>query len=165
MKKHDALTHVVNALSPQDLSAGGGNKSGDWVNLKNYDSLFVIYQSDAGTAGQDVNVSLRQATSRSGGNAKNLAKGQWFAAQGTTAVDDVFETVGDGAGTFTDDGETICVARVEVTADQLDVDNNFSWVQIRCSDSGNAAGKLGSAVYLLRGARFAIEVPEQKSAV
>ena len=161
MKKHDAATKVAAAIVPVDLSAAAA--SGDWVELGKYDSLTVLYVSDAGTAGQDVTVSLRQATSNTGTAAKDLDKGQWYAAQHATALTDSFAAVGAGDGSFTDDGETQCIARVEVTADQLDVDNDFAWVQVQASDPGATAGKLGAAIYVLRGARYAIKVDDQPS--
>ena len=159
MKKHDAITKIAAGILPVDLSDGAA--AGDWVDLSKYDSLTVIYVSDAGTANEDVTVELRQAKTAAGGDAKDLDKGQWYAYQHATALGDKFAEIGDGAGSFTDDGETTCIARVEVTADQLDVDNDFRYVQISASDPGSTAGKLGAAVYVLRGARYAIKVEDQ----
>ena len=162
MKKHDALTHIVNAFSPVDLEDGA--QSGDWVSLAKYDSLTVVYSSDVGTATEDVTVKLREAKTAAGGDAKDLAAGQWYAAQHATALTDALTATGT-PGSFTDDGETLCIARVEVTADQLDVAGGFQFVQVTASDPGSTAGKLASAVYILRGARWAIEVPEQPTAL
>lgn len=159
-KKHDAATKVVAAFGPVDLSAG--EQFGDWVKLGLYDSVMVLYHSDAGTAGEDSTVKLRQAKTNAGGDAKDLDKGQWYAMSHANALTDAFATVGT-AGEFTDDGETRTIARVEVTADQLDVNDDYQYVQVHASDPGATAGKLAAAVYVLCGARYAIEVPSQKS--
>ena len=160
MKKHDAATKIVSAIVPRDLSTGSAAKQGDWVELSKYDSVTVVYTSDAGTAGEDPTVKLRQATSAAGANAKDLDAGQWYVAQHASALTDSFAEDGT-AGEFEDDGETQCIARIEVTADQLDVNNDFRYVQVHVSDSGATAGKLGAAVYILRGARWSIRVDEQ----
>ena len=164
MKKHDAETKVVLGLPIQDLSTGGGNKPGDWVSLALYDSLTVIYTSDVGTAGEDPTVKLRQATSNAGASGKDLVAGQWYVAQDATVADVGDALAEDGtAGSFEDDGETACIARIEITADQLDTANDFAYVQVQVSDSGATAGKLGAAVYVLRSARYAQAVTKQPS--
>ena len=164
MKKFDADTKIAVGLLPQDLATGTGAKSGAWVSLANYDSLTALYMSDVGTAGQDVTVKLQQATAAGGGGSKDLNAGQWFIAQNATVGDigDALDTDGT-AGEFEDDGETACVARIEVTADQLDVAGGFEFVRVHCTDAGTTAGKLGSVAYILRGARYAQAVVEQPS--
>lgn len=166
MKRYDGETKVVRGILPVDQSAAA-NTQGEWVSLSKYDSLMVCYTSDVGTGGQDPSVALRQATSATGTGAKTLAAGQWYAVQDATVgdLDDNFAAAGDGDGAFTDDGETACVARVEITADQLDVDNDFEFVQVRVTRGGNTAGKLVAAVYVLRGARYSAAVPDQPTAV
>ena len=121
----------------------------------------MLYASDVGTASQDVTVKLQQATSAAG-PAKDLDAGQWYVAQNATVADigDTFAADGT-AGEFEDDGETACIARIEVTGDQLDIANDYAYVRVQCSDSGTTAGKLGSAVYILRGARYAQAVADQ----
>lgn len=165
-KKFDADTKVVSAFpaGPRDISTAATTQ-GDWVKLSDYDSLMVVYSSDPGTANQDPTVSLRQARTNTGTAAKALAAGQWFATEHATALGDALRPVGQ-PGTFTEAaGEQATLARVEVTADQLDVSNRFDWVQVRVQRGGNTQGKLANAVYVLRGARYAEEVDEQVTAL
>ena len=164
MKKFDADTKVAVGILPRD--GAGGSMTGDYVSLANYDSLTVIYTTDAGTDTQDVTVKLRQAKTAAGGNAKDLNAGTWFVAQnaavanlGDALAADTGST--DPAGEFVDDGESACIARIEVTADQLDTDNDFKFVAVQVTDSGATAGKLQAAVCVLRGARYAVAVDEQ----
>ena len=166
MKKFDADTHIAVAILPQDLSVTGAGE-GDWVSMADYDSLTVIYASDVGTAGQDLTVKLQQSTTAAGaGPVKDLDAGQWFVAQNTTVgnLGDALAVDGS-AGEFEDDGESACIARVEVTGDQLNVNNDYLFVRVHASDPGTTAGKIGSAVYVLRGARYAVAVVEQPSAL
>ena len=165
MKKHDAETKVVLALPVQDLAAGTGVKNGPWVGMAQYDSLTVLYnKSDAGTSGQDPTIKLQQATAAGGGGSKDLNAGQWYIAQHATvaSIGDTFAADGT-AGEFEDDGETACIARIEVTADQLDTANNYAYVRLHSTDSGSTAGKLASAIFVLRAARYAQAVADQPS--
>jgi len=164
MKKYAGHMHVTPGLVAQDLSVGGGNKAGDWVDMSLYDSLTVLYTSAAGTAGQDVTCQLRQAKTSAAGSVKNLDAGQWYAMQHATALTDELAEVGT-PGVFTDDGETQCVARVEITSDQLDEDNDFRWVQLRCTDSGGTAGKFAAAVYVQMGGRYIRKPDDQPSSL
>ena len=160
MKKHDAETKVVVGLVPQVIT--GAAENGDFVSLALYDSATVLYSSDVGTTSEDVTVTLRQAKTAAGGDAKDLDAGQWYVAQNVspTALGDTFAEDGT-AGEFEDDGETACVARVEVTADQLDTANDFAYVSVRVDNSGTGTTKYGQALYLLRGARYAQAVDKQ----
>ena len=158
MKRDEAATHIVQIIAPRDGASGAA--TGDWVSLGGHDSIQVVYSSGAGTANQDVSVRLRQAKTAAGGAAKDLAAGQWHAAQHATDVGDGLAAVGS-PGRFTDDGETQCLARVEVTADQLDVNDGFKYVTVSVTDSGSTAGKHQSVVGVLGGSRHSVAVEHQ----
>ena len=162
MKKHDSETKVAVGFLPQDISVAGAGE-GDWVSLALYDSLTAVYMSDVGTASQDSTVKLQQSTTAAGaGPVKDLDAGQWFVAQNTTVGDIGDELTADGtAGEFEDDGESACVARVEVTGDQLDTANDYAYVRVHASDPGTSTGKIASVVMILRSPRYAQAVPEQ----
>ena len=166
MKKFNADTKVVVGILPRD--GAGGSRTGDYVSLESYDSLMVLYTTDVGTDTQDVTVKLRQAKTAAGGSAKDLNKGTWYVAQNAAVAnlgDTLVADTGSASpeGEFVDDGETACIARIEVTADQLDIDNGFKFVCVQVSDSGATAGKLQAAIYVLRGARYSIAVENQPS--
>ena len=164
MKKFDADTKVAVGILPRD--GAGGSMTGDWVSLAAYDSLTVLYSTDVGTDTQDVTVKLRQAKTAGGANAKDLNAGTWYVAQNATVAnlgDALAADTGsaDPAGEFVDDGESACIARIEITADQLDTDNDFAFAAVQVSDSGATAGKLQAAIYIMRGARYATGVEDQ----
>ena len=159
MKKHDATTKVVCGVPPRTIS--NSNVDGDWVSMSRYDSIMLVYMSDVGVAGKDVTVTLRQARSASGGQAKNVNSGQWYAEQATVAGDALTAIGGDDSGSWTDDGETAALARVEITADQLDVSGGFDFVSVRLRNSTSGAEKVASVSYIMRGARYVRDVPDQ----
>ena len=156
--------HVVNGITPIDFASAAQN--GDWVSLKNYNCLLILYHSDVGTENQDVTLTLRQATSRTGTGSKAL-QGRWYSKQSTTIgeVTEVDTEQSSESANFVDDGETGCLALCEVSADMLDVNNGFEWVQLRATDPGATAGKIASALYVLGGSRYKDSVLRQKSAV
>ena len=161
MKKFDADTKVVQLIFPVDASDGA--VTGDWVSMEHYDSLLVVYSAGDGTGTMDVDVKLRQATASDGSDAKDVDAGQWSVMQAATAaaVSDTFALDGTaGSGEFENDGENLCVGRIEITADQLDVAGGYSWVTVATTDPGSGE-KLISAVGILRGARYAVAVDQQ----
>ena len=167
MKRFDGETHIAPMLPPTDV-AGAATTTSDWVCLSLYDSLTVVYLSDAGTAGEDATVSLRQATTAAGAGAKALAAGTWHAAQNASAASlgDTLEAAGAaGAGSFRDDGETAAVARVEVTGDQLDTAGDYSFVAVQLRRGGSTAGKIAAAAAVCRGGRYQAQIAAQPTAL
>lgn len=161
-KSYEDGMKVIVGFGNLDLAT---DRQGDWASLANYDSCSVLYLSDVGHAGEDVTVSLRQATSAAGAGAKALTGPRWYGEQSATVAQVTGDTIASlGLSSFTDDGETACFARCEITADMLDVSGGFSYVQIEVSDPGNTAGKLASALYVLQGARHSVDVPNQPAA-
>ena len=161
MKKHDAATKVVCGVPPRAIS--NSNVDGDWVSMSRYDSIMVVYMSDVGVSNRDVTATLRQARSASGTGAKNVNSGQWYAEQATVAGDSLTAVGGNDSGTWVDVGETAALARVEITADQLDVSGGFTFVSIRLRNSGSDTTKIVAVSYIMRGARFVTDVPDQPS--
>ena len=155
MKKHDAQTKIVAAFGPVDLNTAA--VAGDWVGLAMYDSCTTVVIMGDGTAGNDAAVRLRQATGAAGAGAKNLDGATWYETSHASALGESFAAV-DG-DTVTVDGEEVALLRCEVTADMLDVDNDYTHVQVTVTDPG--AAKLAAGVHILRGARYAVKVPEQ----
>ena len=159
-KSKAAETKIIVGFGNLDLAT---KREGDWVSLAEYDSLQVVYLSDVGTSGEDVTVKLRQAKTNAGGSAKDLSPGRdWYGEQNATAANVTGDTVASlGTDTFTDDGETACLARIEVFADDLDVNGDFEYVQIDVSDPGDTPGKLASALYVMQGARHQTAIEHQ----
>jgi len=56
---------VVSGFLPADMNSGAG--AGDWVSLKNYEKLTIVFFKGAGTATQDPTVQLIQGKTSAGG--------------------------------------------------------------------------------------------------
>jgi hypothetical protein len=146
---------VVSAFVPVDMSAAANN--GDWVSMKNFDRLTIIFFKAAGTAGDDPVLTLRQATDVSGTDAKALNFTRIDAKVGAQTGVGAFTTVSQAAAnTYTDtvSAEAQGLFLIEVKSEDLDAKNGFDSVQFQIPDIG-ANAQLGCALYLLRGARYA----------
>ncbi len=88
---------IVSAFLPADMNAGAG--SGDWVSLKNFEKLTIVFFKGAGTATQDPTVALLQGKTNSGGTPIAL-----------TVIDKIYvkqNTVLTSEGTFTLRSQTL----------------------------------------------------------
>ncbi len=56
---------IVSGFLPADMNSGAG--AGDWISLKNYEKMTIIFFKGAGTATQDPTVQLIQGKTNSGG--------------------------------------------------------------------------------------------------
>lgn len=136
--------------------------TGDWVSLKNYNNVAVVFHKAAGTAGDDPSIRLQQATDVSGTGAKALNFTHIYHKIGSTAISDVGTFTRVDLTTATDDLDLVSVNSVdlvtdtgeamivvEVKADDLDVTNGFDCINLLLEgdDSSNAA--LCGAYYVL----------------
>ena len=155
-KKFVEEAQVVNAFPPVDMSAADNN--GDWVNLANFDRCIVILTTAIGTAGDDPIFKLQQATDKAGAGAKDLLFTVIDEKVGATALSGVgeFTRVTQTAATSyvnTDSAENEAIITVEVRAEQLDSDNDFTHIQLSVADVG-ANAQIGVGEYILYNARY-----------
>jgi len=160
MSKFVEKFQVVQAIVPIDFSSG--DNVGDYVNMANYTSCVFIVSTDVGTAGDDIVIDATQATSAAGAGDKALTK--------ITRIDHkVGATAISAVGTFTtvtqtaaasydsvaiDEAENQALLIVEVMAADLDTNNGFDFLKFDVADTGTNAGHMGSAIYILTGARY-----------
>jgi hypothetical protein len=146
---------IVEGFAPVDLQAAAND--GDWVSLKNYNHVTVIFHKKAGTAGDDPTLTLEQATAVAGTSAKGLNFTRIFTKQGAAlnAVGTFTEVTQTAASTYTDatSAEVAAIWVVEIDAQDLDVNGGFDCVRARVADVGGNA-QLGSLLYILTEARF-----------
>lgn len=145
---------IIPGIVPLDLQTA---RDGDWVSLKNAQGVCIVFFKGAGTAGDDPTLTVEQATDVSGTSAKNLSViTAVHKKQGTlTSVGTWTTSSQSAAATYVGDGtsaEEQAVYVIEIESDQLDADNGFDCVRVRCSDVGTNA-QLGCALYLLYGLR------------
>lgn len=147
---------VVMAIVPVDSQAGAN--AGDWVSMKDFDRLTVIVIKAAGVAGDDPVLTMKQATDVSGTAAKALNFTRVDSKVGVQTGIGAFTANIQAAGnTYTDlvSAESQGIFAIEFQAADLDVNGGFDCVQLSIPDTGAAGAQLLSAIYLLRGARYA----------
>jgi hypothetical protein len=154
---------VVGAAVPADVCVGGCATS-DYVSLKGYERLVILFYKAAGTAGDDPTITLDQATAVAGTGTKVL-----------TVVDKYWVKTGaalNAIGTFTKTTQTAAttvagsatsaeeqaIYGIEITPDQLDVGGGFDCVRATVADPGNAGTQYGCLLYLLGKPRYAADV-------
>ncbi len=155
---------IIPAFMPVDLSTA--TNTGDRVNLKNYDRCLFILLSSIGTAGDDPVISAQQHDAATSGNSKALnftrirhkvgatdieAVGQFSLLEQTEAAS--FDTAS------LDSAENETLIAIEVMAEDLDSDNDFTFVSFNVADVG-ANSQLGAGFYILQGANYVNEVKQ-----
>ncbi len=160
LESHD----IVPAIVPVDLGAAANN--GDWVNLRDYESVVIVLFKAAGTAGQDPVITLKQAVDASGTSNKALNFTRIDHKKGTlTSVGTFTKMTQTAANTFNGDAggagdiglaEADALVVIEIPAAALDVSNGFTWVQLSVPDTG-AAAQVGCGLYILTGGRYRSE--------
>lgn len=146
---------VQAAIIPVSLDAAANN--GDWVSMKNYARLAIVFFKAAGTAGDDPVLTVRQATDVSGTSAKALNFTKVAYKVGTQTSLGTFSTATqDAANTYTDaaSAEAQGIFIINIKPSDLDVANGFDCVQFQVPDVGSNA-QIGCALYLLWGAKYA----------
>jgi hypothetical protein len=146
---------VVAGIIPIDFETGANN--GDWVDMALFDRCTVIIYKAAGTAGDDPVITMKQATDVTGGTNKALNFTRIDAKVGTQTATGAFTTVTQAAGnTYTDtvSAEAQALWLIEFQASDLDVNGGYTCLQVSVPDTGSAGAEIGTALYILRGARF-----------
>ena len=139
---------IVSAIIPADLSAAAND--GDWFNLKNFGRVLAVLFKAAGTAGQDPIFTLRQAQDVAGTGAKALNFTTiWKKVGLQTGIGPFTKVVQAAANTYIDDtsAEVQAILAVEILAEELDVANGFTCIQLQIPDVGLNA-QVGCGFYL-----------------
>jgi hypothetical protein len=148
MQKFLEGNQIVAAIIPVDL--GTAANDGDWFNMKNFRRALAVLFKGIGTAGQDPIFTLRQATDATGANAKALTFTEIWKKVGTqTGIGQFTKVTQAAANTYVDDvsAEAQAILAVEILAEQLDVANGFTHIQLQIPDVG-AAAQIGCGFYL-----------------
>lgn len=158
---------IVPLLQPGDLAAGAN--TGDWVSLKNWGRVTLMFSKEPGGTGDDPTVTVLQGTSVAGSNSKALnihtvykkqaatdltAVGTWTkSTSASPASNDTFST-----NTWTNSalGEQALLAMIEFKAEDLDVDGGFDCISVTIADVGTA-GQYGALYAILSEPRYALE--------
>ena len=158
-QKFFETANLVSAFVPVDMQTGAN--TGDWVGLTDYQRCVIVLFRGAGTAGDDPAFVLKQATDNAGTGSKDLTFTVVYSKVGTqTGIADFTRNTQTAATTYTDaaSAEAESVIAVEVSSEDLDVDNSFSHVQLSVADIGGNA-QLGCGFYLMLDPRHASQTP------
>ncbi len=154
------MVHVVSGVLPVDMATGAN--AGDWISLKGYQKVSVIFFINVGKAGEDPTVVFEQATSIGGSGkdldvidkiyvkqaATNLLTTGTFTVRTQTAATNF---VGDGTS-----GEEVGLYVIDFYADDLDVANGYDCFRCTIADMGTDTPNTpyGAVLYLLWPARY-----------
>lgn len=147
---------IVMAIVPVDSQSGAN--TGDYVSMKGYERCTVLVIKAAGVAGDDPVITMTQAQDVSGTGVKALNFTRVDAKVGVQTGIGAFTTVTQAAGnTYTDlvSAEAQAIFAIEFQAEDLDVNNAFDCLKVAIPDTGAAGAQLLTAIYILRGARWA----------
>ena len=143
---HNIFEHgnVVSMLYPSDLQTAVAD---DYICLKDFHALDIIFFKGAGTAADDPTITLKQATDAAGSGAKDLNVSEYYLKQGTllstSSVGGVFtKTTQAATNEWAFDGtsaETQMICGIHIEADMLDVSGGFDCVQASIADVGSNA--------------------------
>ncbi len=150
-----------------DLSSGAND--GDWVSLKNWGHIAVVFRSGVGTAGQDPTLTIEQAQDVAGTGAKPLNFTTIHRKQAATdlsAVGAFTKTEQTAANTYTNltAAEESLIWIVEFDTAELDINNGFDVIRATIADVG-AAAQPGDLLYILSQPRYAHAAEDMPSAL
>jgi len=149
---------IVAGFVPLDLQT---QRDADWVNLRDYNHLTVLFFKGTGTDGDDPIVTLQQATDNAGAGVKALNFTEIWRKQANDVqtVGQFTRTTQSAASTYTNtDGHQQAIWALEIDADMLDVDGGFDHVRVTLNDTGVNA-QLGCVLYVLTEPRFSEAAP------
>jgi hypothetical protein len=150
--------NVVSVLVPADLQT---KVTADWIDMSDYHSVDFIFFKAVGTAADDPDVHVTQATSNAGAGEKGLAISEYYLKQGTllstSSIGGQFtKTTQTASYVISFDGDSAeqqLLCGIHVEADQLDVTGGFRWLSVNVPDVGGNA-QIGGIVAVMHPSRY-----------
>ena len=139
------------------------NQTGDYVCLKGYGKLGVLFVKEAGTGGDDPTLTVYQATdvtnSLSDAKVATVIDTHWIkqAATSLAAVGTFTKTSQTLASTIAfnaTSAEQVIVDYFEINAEDLDVTNGFDCVRIDVALAASGGAQWGTLLYFLLDPRY-----------
>lgn len=148
------VADIIPAFVPVDMQTGANN--GQWISMREISRLVCVLYKAAGTAGDNPVITIQQATSNSGANAKALTFTRARTKIGAIASTPQWTIVTQAAAnTFTPtSAASPAVIVVEIQATDLDINNGFTFVQLSIPHTGSNP-QLGAGFYITYGISFA----------
>lgn len=149
---------IAEGFLPVNMATAAND--GDWVSLKNYRHVAVLFYGSPGAAAEPATITMEQATAVAGTGAKALTFTSYYKKQAATNLQAVGEftkvtqaaaataILGVGA-----DGDKAAIVVIEFNAEDLDVEGGFDCIRGRVADVGTTA-QIGALLYVLTGPRY-----------
>jgi hypothetical protein len=146
-----------------------GALAGDYLSLKNYGRVAILFIKAVGTNGDDPTITVSQATAVAGTNAKALnitrvdkkqaatnllAVGQYTTS--TSASPANHDTFSTNTWTNSDLAEQAALVIIEYKAEELDIANGFNCVTATIADVGTNA-QLGALLMIGLDPKFSVD--------
>lgn len=152
---------LIPLITPVDMQTG--DNQSDWFTLRDFERALIVLYKGIGTAGQDPIFTLLQGTSSAGAGSKALKISKVRSKVGATllsAIADFSVHTQAAADTYVDtvSAENEAMICVDVGAQDLDVQNGFSWLSLDIPDVGGNA-QIGCALAFVYDGRFAQATP------
>ena len=152
--------NIVEGFLPVNLATG--NQTGDWISMSKYNHATVCFYGAVGSTGDDPTITLLQATTNTGAGSKALNFTDIYRKQAATNLTGttVFTHTTQAAGnTYTNAtaAEQALLWCIEIDATDLDVSNNFDFIQANVADVG-ANIQEGCSWIILSEARYKEEI-------
>ena len=153
--------NIQPAFLPADTDT---DQTGDYVSLKDYGKVGILFIKAAGTATDDPTLTLYEATTVAGGSAAVLAviDTHWIkqAATSLAAVGTFTKTTQTAASTLVFDAtsaEETLIDYFEVSASQLS--DGFDCIRVDCANAASAGSQYATLIYILLEPRYSQATP------
>lgn len=146
--------NIAAGFVPVNMATAANN--GDWVQLKDYESLLIVLFKGAGASGEPPTLTVQQATAAAGTGAKALNFTRIYTKNNAdvTTIGQWTETIAAAGNTYAlAAGDTQAIVAIEIKGDDLDVTNGFCFVQGSVADVG-ATSQIGGVLYILGKPRY-----------
>jgi hypothetical protein len=137
------------------------NQTGDYISLKGYGKVGILFVKEAGTAGDDPTLSVYQAKDVAGTDVKDLNgfATYWIkqAATNLTAVGTftkTTQTADEDLAFNATSAEQCLIMYCEIDAEDLDVDNGFDCIRVDVALAASGGAQWGTCLYFLMDPRY-----------
>ena len=115
-------------------------RSSSWFSVKDYSGVRLVVGGSVGRAADDVAITFRQATSAAGAGAKAITPRTATLREGSSLATAAAATATrlENPESVTLQGDMVNILEVEFDAAELDLKNDFAYVQARSAAVGSA---------------------------
>lgn len=153
MKLIDQL-QIVSGFVPVNMATAAND--GDYVSLKGYSKLGILFFKGAGGNAEPPTVTVTQASAVAGTGAKALNFTEvWVKSNADlTTVGTWTKVTQSAANTYAlSVGDTQAIVYIEIDGSELDTSGGFDCVRAAVADVGSTS-QIGALVYILGGAAY-----------